>query len=129
VVASLCQYHQRVDRFIGLVVTTTAILVLAFLGGLTERLVSLMKLASKPRIERPETFSDPIYCVQFFGHPVIGAVLAYVLFWWQPCVANPFFAFIVGVSGSTVVEEISASAIALRLFRLGGGPRKDVEGG
>lgn len=127
--ASLCQYHHRIDRLIGFIVTTSATLVLALLGGLIASLLGLMKLASKPRIERPETFSDPIFCVQFFGHPLIGAVLAYVLFWWQPCVANPFFAFVVGVSGSTVVEEISASAIALRLFRLGGASRKDVEGG
>ena len=48
------------------------------LGGLLINVVRLAELAALPRIERPPTFSDPLYVFQFIALPLVGGVLAFV---------------------------------------------------
>ena len=48
-------------------------------AGLVISVLDYASLHSIPKIERPPTFSDLPYLFKFFGHPVIGGFLSYVL--------------------------------------------------
>ena len=41
------------------------------LGGLLINIVRLAELANVPAIERPPTFSDPFFLIQFFILPLV----------------------------------------------------------
>ncbi len=46
-------------------------------GGFALNIVRLAELSNVPKVDRPPTFSDPLYWVQFFGLPLVGGFLAY----------------------------------------------------
>jgi hypothetical protein len=98
-------------------------------GGLVVSVLSLTATYSVPKVQRPDTFTDPIYVVKFFGHPVVGAFLAFVLFKSLPCVVNEIAAFIVGATATQIVDAVLKSGLGVKLFLQGDAPRSDVEGG
>jgi hypothetical protein len=113
----------------GIIMTWWMVLAWAIGGGMAVSLIGFTALSSKPRIERPDTFSDPVYVAKFVGHPVIGGFLALALFNVTPCVVNEVSAAIVGAAGKQIVEAILRSTIGLQMFLVGAQPRDDVEGG
>ena len=45
-------------------------------GGLGLNIIRLAELHGVPKVDRPPTFSDPFYWVQFFAVPLVGGFLA-----------------------------------------------------
>ena len=48
-------------------------------GGFAISLLDFAALTRTPEIDRPATFTDRAYLAKFFGHPVIGGFLGFVL--------------------------------------------------
>jgi len=46
-------------------------------GGLAVNILRLIELIHLPQEQRPATFTDPLYIVQFVSLPLMGGVLAY----------------------------------------------------
>ena len=81
----------------------------AFLGGIAVNLLSLTELRSIPKPKRPETFSDWIYCLWFFGVPIVGGFLAYV-YQNSDVSLTPLLAVNIGASAPLILKSIAAVA-------------------
>ncbi len=80
-----------------------------FLGGLLLSVVRLAELANIPKIERPPTFSDWVWIVQFLGLPVVGGLLAYV-YRADGIDLKPVLAMNIGISAPLIVKAMAAVA-------------------
>ena len=80
----------------------------AFFGGIAVNLLSLTELRNIPKPQRPETFSDWIYCLWFFGVPVIGGFLAYA---YQNSSMNltPLLSINIGASAPLILKSLAAA--------------------
>jgi len=88
----------------------------AVFGGFAINVLRLADLANTPRTERPETFSDPIYLLQFFVLPFIGGGLAYA-YHVSGTILSPILAVNIGASAPLIFKNFAS---ALPPF----GPRK-----
>lgn len=81
----------------------------AFCGGIAVNLISLTELRSIPKTQRPQTFSDWIYCLWFFGVPIVGGFLAYA---YQNSSINlsPILAINIGASAPLILKSLAAAA-------------------
>jgi hypothetical protein len=79
-------------------------------GGFLLSLVRLIELANMPKIQRPSTFSDWIWVVQFVGVPIIGGILAYVYAADEAIKLNRILAVNIGISGQIIVKAMAAVA-------------------
>ena len=91
--------------------TDTAVFVFGILGGLLINIVRLAELANTPRIQRPPTFSDPLYVFQFVALPLVGGALAYV-YQAEGAVLKPLLAMNIGVSAPLILKTLAAAVPA-----------------
>ena len=82
--------------------------VYAFFGGIAINLINLTELRNMPRLSRPETFSDPIYVLWFFGMPILGSVLAYA-YQMSEISLTPIIAINVGASAPVILKSFAAA--------------------
>jgi len=85
-------------------------------GGLMVNLLRLAELSHVPHSERPRTFTDPYYVVQFFALPIIGGVMAYA-YQASGTILNPVLAINIGVSAPLIVKNFASAVPPI-------GPRK-----
>lgn len=78
------------------------------LGGLLINVVRLAELANVPEIERPKTFSDPLYLFAFFALPLVGGALAYI-YQADGVLLKPLLAVNIGVSAPLILKTFAAS--------------------
>ncbi len=81
----------------------------AVFGGFAINLLRLVELAHTPRSERPQTFSDPLYVLQFVVLPFLGGGLAYT-YHVSGTILSPILALNIGVSAPLILKSL-ASAI------------------
>jgi hypothetical protein len=77
------------------------------LGGILINVVRLAELATLTRIERPPTFSDPLWVFQFFALPLVGGALAFV-YQADGVALKPLLAMNIGVSAPLILKTIAA---------------------
>lgn len=78
------------------------------LGGVLINVVRLAELAALPRIERPPTFSDPLYVFQFVALPLVGGALAFV-YQAEGVALKPLLALNIGVSAPLILKTLAAA--------------------
>ena len=81
----------------------------AVCGGFAINLLRLAELAQTPRTERPRTFSDPFYLLQFVVLPFLGGFLAYT-YQASGTILSPILALNIGVTAPLILKNL-ASAI------------------
>lgn len=80
------------------------------LGGVLINVVRLAELASVPKIERPPTFSDPLWVIfQFIALPLVGGVLAF-LYHQDGAALKPLLAMNIGVSAPLILKTVWGAA-------------------
>lgn len=80
----------------------------AVFGGFAVNVIRLADLAQTPQNERPRTFSDPLYLVQFAVLPFIGGVLAYA-YQTGGTVLSPILAINVGASAPLILKNLASA--------------------
>jgi hypothetical protein len=78
------------------------------LGGLLIGVVRLAELAALPRIERPPTFSDPLWFFQFVALPIVGGILAFV-YQADGVSLKPLLALNIGISAPLILKTLAAA--------------------
>lgn len=78
-----------------------------FLGAFLLGILRLGEMASIPKIQRPATFSDWVWVVQFLGLPLVGGAVA-----WLYCVdgtaLKPLLTVHIGVSAPLILKAMAA---------------------
>ena len=78
-----------------------------FLGAFLLGILRLGEMAGIPKIQRPPTFSDWVWDVQFFGLPVVGGAVA-----WLYCVdgtaLKPLLTVHIGLSAPLILKAMAA---------------------
>jgi len=78
------------------------------LGGLLISVVRLAELAALPRIERPPTFSDPLWVFKFVALPIVGGILAFV-YQADGVSLKPLLALNIGISAPLILNTLAAA--------------------
>lgn len=81
----------------------------AVFGGFAINALRLAELAHTPQVERPRTFSDPLYVFQFVVVPFLGGGLAYT-YQASGTVLSPILAFNIGVSAPLILKSLASAA-------------------
>jgi len=86
-----------------------SILLFAFGGGIAVNILRLAELSNIPKPQRPETFTNPYYLIQFIFFPLIGAGLAYA---YQTSGTNltPLVAINIGASAPLIIKSLASAA-------------------
>jgi len=84
----------------------------AVFGGFAVNVLRLADLAQTPRIERPETFSDPLYVFQFIVLPLLGGGLAYT-YQASGTILSPILAFNIGASAPLILKTLASATPVL----------------
>ena len=90
----------------------------AFFGGLAINFLSLTELRTISRPDRPETFSDWIYSLWFFGVPLLGSVLAYA-YESSDVNLNPILSINIGASAPLILKSLAAVVPQIGTRRIG----------
>ena len=77
-------------------------------GGLALNTVRLAELHTLKKVDRPNTFSDWIYCVQFFAIPFVGGFLAYA-YVLDGRKLGPILAINVGASAPAILKAFASA--------------------
>ncbi len=85
-----------------------SIVIFAVFGGFGMNLLRLAELSNIPRPDRPETFKDPLYLVQFFLIPFLGGGLAYA-YYASGVTFNPILAINIGVSAPLIFKSFAST--------------------
>ncbi len=88
----------------------------AVFGGFAINILRLAELAQTPHPERPRTFSDPFYVLQFVVLPFLGGGLAYT-YQASGTILSPILALNIGVSAPLILKNLASAIPPL-------GPRK-----
>lgn len=88
--------------------TPLAAFIYGTLGGVLINVVRLAELASVPRIERPPTFSDPLWVFQFVALPLVGGVLAFT-YHQDGAALKPLLAMNIGLSAPLILKTLAAA--------------------
>lgn len=88
-------------------VSSNTAFVYGLVGGFLLSLVRLAELANVPKIERPPTFSDWVWVLQFFAMPFAGGVLAYV-YNADGINLKPVLALNIGLSAPVILKAMAA---------------------
>ena len=89
--------------------TTLYAFLFGFLGGLLIQIVELTELANIPPIQRPATFTDPLFVFKFIALPVVGGVVT-LLYHLDGTALRPLLAVNIGASAPLIIKSF-ASAI------------------
>ena len=81
----------------------------AVFGGFAANVIRLFDLVQTPRDERPKTFSDPLYSVQFVLLPFLGGVLAYA-YQSGGTALTPILAINIGASAPLIFKTLASAA-------------------
>ena len=81
----------------------------ALFGGFAINMISLTELRNIPKTERPDTFSDWIYCVWFFGIPILGGLLAYA-YQNSGIELSPILSINIGASAPLILKSFAKAA-------------------
>jgi hypothetical protein len=87
--------------------TSLAAFAYGTLGGVLVKIVGLAELASVPRIERPPTFSDPLWVFNFCALPLVGGILTYA-YHEDGAVLKPLLAMNIGLSAPLILKTLAA---------------------
>ncbi len=89
----------------------------ALAGGLAVSVLDYAGLASVPKSKRP-TFRDGPYLAKFFGHPLIGGIVACVFQQSTSCF-TPTLAFVAGAAAPAIVRTLvlSGESLARAVFQ------------
>jgi hypothetical protein len=87
--------------------TSLAAFAYGTLGGVLINVVRLAELASVPRIERPPTFSDPLWVFNFLALPLVGGVLAFA-YHQDGAALKPLLAMNIGLSAPLILKTLAA---------------------
>ena len=81
-------------------------------GGLVISLLDYAALTRTPEVDRPATFTDPAYLTKFFGHPMIGGFLGFVL---NSSIDGftPVMAAIAGASAPSVWRALARAGLGM----------------
>lgn len=79
----------------------------ATFGGLAVNFLRLGEIAKLPKPERPKTFSDWLYTLQFFGMPLIGGVLA-MAYSASGTALSPILAVNIGASAPLILKTFAS---------------------
>lgn len=78
-----------------------------FLGAFLLGILRLGEMASIPKLQRPPTFSDWVWIVQFVGLPLVGGAVA-----WLYCVdgtmLKPLLTVHIGLSAPLILKAMAA---------------------
>ncbi len=85
-------------------------LLCAIFGGFSVNFLRLVELANIPKTERPD-FKDPLYLLQFFILPLLGAGLVYV-YMASGNNLTPLISLNIGVSAPLILKSLAAAAPA-----------------
>jgi hypothetical protein len=97
--------------------TTYEVLIFAFCGGLAVNVLRLCELQTIPRAERPATFSDPLYVLQFVFLPLAGAGLAY-MYQRSGTNLNAILAVNIGASTPLILKSLASAAPSISKGRV-----------
>jgi|SRR6266571_2964459 hypothetical protein len=78
------------------------------IGGLAINLLRLADLAHVPHAERPKTFSDPYYVVQFLVLPLLGGVLVFAYHAGGTAI-SPILALNIGASAPLIFKSFGSA--------------------
>lgn len=81
-------------------------------AGLAVSLLDYAALAKVPPAKRRATFTDAPYLVKFFGHPIIGGLLAF-LFQRSTNCFTPTLAFVAGAAAPSIVRTLVRTGAGL----------------
>jgi len=90
----------------------------AFFGGLAINALRLFEIAKLPIPERPKTFSDWLYALQFFGTRLIGGVLA-LAYSMSGTALTPILAVNIGASAPLILKTFASVPREIRPKRVG----------
>jgi hypothetical protein len=92
-------------------VTMTALAAFGYgcLGALLLGLVRLGELGGIPKIQRPPTFSDWLWVVQFLGLPLVGGAVAWI-YYADGISLKPLLAMHLGLSAPLILKAMAAIA-------------------
>jgi hypothetical protein len=79
-----------------------------FLGGLAVNLLRLGDIARLPKPDRPETFSDWMYCIQFISLPMLGGLMAHA-YHGSGSPLTPILAINVGASAPAILKTMAGA--------------------
>lgn len=79
------------------------------LGGFLLNVLALAELATVPKIERPPTFSDPLWVFKFLAIPAVGGALTLV-YQQDGVLLRPFLAVNVGLTAPAIIKALGAAA-------------------
>ena len=79
-------------------------------GGLAINLLRLFEISKLPKSERPKTFSDWLYSLQFFVMPLIGGVLA-LAYSMSGIRLTPILAINIGASAPLILKTFASAAL------------------
>ncbi len=77
------------------------------LGGVLINVVRLAELVTVPRIERPPTFSDPLWVFNFLALPLVGGVLTFA-YHQDGAALKPLLAMNIGISAPLILKTLAA---------------------
>ena len=78
-------------------------------GGFALNVIRLAELANVKKVDRPNTFSDWIYCVQFFALPFVGGFIAYA-YVMNGTKLGSILAINVGASAPAILKAFASAA-------------------
>ncbi len=79
------------------------------LGAFLLGVLRLGELASVPKIERPATFSDWLWVVQFVGLPLVGGAVTW-MYHADGIALKPLLAMHIGLSAPLILKAMAAVA-------------------
>lgn len=92
--------------------TTCAAVLYAIGAGLVISVLDYTALVTVPKKQRLATFSDRPYLVKFFGHPLIGGFLAFVIVG-SGIELTPITASVAGAGGPQIWRALLRSSVGI----------------
>ena len=79
----------------------------AAFGGFAVNFLRLVEIAKLPKAQRPDTSSDWLYALQFFGMPIVGGALA-IAYEKSGTALSPILALNIGASAPLILKTFAS---------------------